>query len=67
MKSNEPPAQHHDEPKDSGRRALLAKLLAAASAGLAALGLGASVARRRAPREQELNEADLYSPHDLAG
>jgi len=73
MKSNKraiehrEPRAHHDDPKDTGRRALLGRLLAAVSAAVVALATGVGVAGRRAPREHELHEADFHGPHDLAG
>ncbi len=55
------------EPTGEGRRSALAKLIAL-GAGAAALAAGLlRTRRRRARRELELSEADLYGPHDLAG
>jgi hypothetical protein len=55
-------------PAGEDRRSALAKL-AGLAAGAAALASGALrlARRRRAPREKDLSEADLYGPHDLAG
>lgn len=62
-----PPRGEPSETTGEGRRSALAKLIAL-GAGAAALASGLLRTRgRRARRERELSEADLYGPHDLAG